>query len=179
MLGKAMDAPSLSSRVAQSLNATGLTNDELAQILGVNKNTISAYRNKKGDLKGKVLQGLSEHFDINPEWLLTGNGEMYKTAISTPDTEDTKDTEDPEKLMGQAFALLSKILNSRDPRVIRAILSNLEVFGMTIEMQKKDKNKQEEIDSKLTEYEARIQRLERQEEAAGTPAKKNGTNGVL
>mgnify|MGYP001176973917 FL=1 len=64
----------LHERISSVLLGTGKSNDELAQILGVNKNTISAYKNKHGDLKGIVLEGIVKHFDINPVWLLTGSG---------------------------------------------------------------------------------------------------------
>ncbi len=61
-------------RISEVLLDTKKTNDELAQILGINKNTVSAYKNKHGDLKGIVLEGLVKNFNINPVWLLTGTG---------------------------------------------------------------------------------------------------------
>ena len=64
----------LNNRIAEALKLTKKSNDFLANALGVNKNTISAYKNEKGELKGKVLEGLCLHFGFNPEWLLTGNG---------------------------------------------------------------------------------------------------------
>lgn len=65
-------------RIAWALKQTGKSNDDLAQILGVNRNTIAAYKNRKGDLKGIVLVGLAEKFNFNPVWLLTGEGKPYR-----------------------------------------------------------------------------------------------------
>jgi plasmid maintenance system antidote protein VapI len=75
-----------SARIARALILTDESNESLAQILGVNKNTISAYKNNRGDLKGIVLVGLAHHFGFNSEWLLTGVGEIYKDAV--PKTEN-------------------------------------------------------------------------------------------
>lgn len=63
-------------RIAYALEYLGRSNDELAKALGVNRNTISAYRLKKGDLKGIVLSNLASKFGFNPDWLLTGEGVM-------------------------------------------------------------------------------------------------------
>jgi len=64
-------------RIARALEYLGKSNDELAHILGVNRNTVSAYRAKKGDLKGVVLSNLASKFGFSPVWLLTGDGEMF------------------------------------------------------------------------------------------------------
>jgi hypothetical protein len=67
----------LHDRISDVLLGTGKSNEELGQILGVNKNTISAYKNKQGDLKGMVLEGVVRNFRINPIWLLTGEGPKF------------------------------------------------------------------------------------------------------
>ncbi|GBC62524.1 XRE family transcriptional regulato [Desulfonema ishimotonii] len=71
-------------RIAKALQNIGKSNEELAQILGVNRNTIAAYKNSKGDLKGIVLVGLAKKFGYNPDWLLTGEGEMFADKAPRP-----------------------------------------------------------------------------------------------
>jgi len=71
-----MKESALSKRIAKALKHTGKSNEDLAQALGVNKNTIAAYKNEKGDLKGIVLVGLVEKFNFNPDWLLAGKEPM-------------------------------------------------------------------------------------------------------
>lgn len=70
------DSTKFRERIAYALEHLGKSNDELAKALGVNRNTISAYRLQKGDLKGIVLSNLASKFGFNPDWLLTGDGEM-------------------------------------------------------------------------------------------------------
>ncbi len=49
-------------RISQDEN---LSDEELAKIIGTNKNTLAAYRNKEGLIKGGVLTGLIRHFNYN------------------------------------------------------------------------------------------------------------------
>ncbi|MCP4108085.1 MAG: transcriptional regulator [Desulfobacteraceae bacterium] len=68
-------------RIAKALKETNKTNEELAQILGVNKNTIASYKKGKGDIKGIVVSGLVLNFGYNSDWLLTGEGPKYKEKV--------------------------------------------------------------------------------------------------
>ena len=67
----------LKSRVAWALKKAGKSNNELGEVFGVTSNTIAAYKDERGDLKGVVLSGLAEKFGFNAAWLLTGQGEPY------------------------------------------------------------------------------------------------------
>lgn len=69
-----MPSSKLSDRVAWALDKIDLSNEELASVLGVNKNTIANYKKGKGDLKGIVLEGLVQNFGFHPQWLLIGTG---------------------------------------------------------------------------------------------------------
>lgn len=77
----------LRGRIAEILEEIGLNNDELARKLGVNKNTISAYRKGKGDLKGILLSNLSKKFGYSPDYLLMGIGP--KRIGDKPTEKDT------------------------------------------------------------------------------------------
>lgn len=57
-----------------------LNNVQLAEKLGVNKNTVAAYSVGKGDLKGVALAGIVKHYGINGEWLISGHGEPFPGA---------------------------------------------------------------------------------------------------
>ncbi|ABC76394.1 hypothetical protein [Syntrophus aciditrophicus] len=58
----------------------GITDIKLAKILGTNKDTLAAYRNKKGLLKGEVIERIVEHYHFNPMWLFHGEGEPFPGA---------------------------------------------------------------------------------------------------
>lgn len=74
------DIPDINARVAWALKETGKSNEDLARDLEVSKNTIGAYKNGKGDLKGVVLVGLAEKYNFNPSWLLKGLGPKRLSA---------------------------------------------------------------------------------------------------
>ncbi len=57
-----------------------LTNVKMGQILGVNKNTVAAYGEGKGNLKGIAIASIVKHFGIDAEWLTTGKGEPFPGA---------------------------------------------------------------------------------------------------
>jgi len=78
----------LKDRVAHAIEYIGDTNNNFAENLGVNKNTITSYRAKRGDVKGRALVGLSVFYKIRPDWLLLGRGPM----IAGEAAEEGQDT---------------------------------------------------------------------------------------
>lgn len=74
----------LNNRVAWALNyikkTKGLTNVQLADILGVDKNTVLAYCHKKGIPKGYALSVLVTEFGLSGEWIMAGKGEPFTGA---------------------------------------------------------------------------------------------------
>lgn len=73
-----------------------INNIQLAQKLGVNKNTAAAYTQGHGDLKGSALAAIVHEYNINGEWLLSGKGEpfpgaheKYPEACVSPSVGDT------------------------------------------------------------------------------------------
>ena len=64
----------VSSRIAWALNQIPETIEEMAEKLGINKNTVASYKKGKADVKFSVVVGLYELYDYKPEWLITGRG---------------------------------------------------------------------------------------------------------
>jgi len=58
----------------------GITDVDLAKILGTNKDTLAGYRQMKGLPKGKVLERLVSHYGFSPQWLFKGQGEPFPGA---------------------------------------------------------------------------------------------------
>lgn len=71
---------SLHERVAWALKSIQEKNHILAEKLGVNKNTISSYKNCKGDIKGVVLEGLVNIYGFSASWLISGIGSPKNIA---------------------------------------------------------------------------------------------------
>jgi len=75
----------LSGRVAWAITKIkedpDWTDVRLGEKLGVDKNTIAAYRKKEGLIKGSVIEGLAVSFGYNPIWLLKGEGDPLEENI--------------------------------------------------------------------------------------------------
>jgi transcriptional regulator with XRE-family HTH domain len=70
----------------------GLTREAMASKLGVHKNTLGSYETGKSLPDSGVLNRLLDmHPELNPIWLLTGEGEMKRndSPVSAPDPAPT------------------------------------------------------------------------------------------
>ena len=61
----------------------GIQDIELAKILGTNKNTLAAYRNEKGLIKGEFIERLISRYNFDPAWIFKGIGEPFPGAGRT------------------------------------------------------------------------------------------------
>jgi hypothetical protein len=114
----------------------GIQDVELAKILKTNKDTLAAYRKRKGLTKGAVLEQLVVHYNFSPEWLFKGTGEPFPGARSKypdlcgPEPIQTSKpaakhsvNEEPAKFdisstsgaIGEDVALAIQVLQSRTP----------------------------------------------------------------
>lgn len=82
---------SLQKRIAYILSEISDSIPVIAENLGVNKNTIAAYKKCKGDLKGVVIENLVSKYNVNPSWLFANEGPIYKG--STQEMSDDSDLE--------------------------------------------------------------------------------------
>ena len=60
-----------------------LSQQDLANILNVNQKTISHWEQARNEPSIKALRTLCSKFNINLNWLLTGEGEMFKEDKKT------------------------------------------------------------------------------------------------
>ncbi len=59
----------------------GLTVKQLAEIIGISQGSLSDIENEKTKPSAKTITSLVRNTDINPTWLLTGQGEMFKKPV--------------------------------------------------------------------------------------------------
>jgi len=70
----------MEDRLKLLIEVLGLKNKEFAQRLGLKPSTISDYLHGRGNPSDTVLILISKTFNVNPEWLKTGQGEMFLKA---------------------------------------------------------------------------------------------------
>lgn len=58
----------------------GLTQDQLAQRLGIGKAALSMIETGKAGLSNRNLNILAQEFNANPEWIETGKGKMFNSS---------------------------------------------------------------------------------------------------
>ena len=59
----------------------GLNQIEFADKLETSQNLISKYEQGKVELPFKIINNLNKVFNININWLLTGNGSMFESEV--------------------------------------------------------------------------------------------------
>lgn len=54
-----------------------LTQQEFASLIGIKRNTIATYESGRNEPIDAVISLICREFNVNEEWLRTGNGEMF------------------------------------------------------------------------------------------------------
>ncbi|MBU1564366.1 MAG: helix-turn-helix domain-containing protein [Proteobacteria bacterium] len=74
-----------------------LTQATFAQKFDIHRNTISRYESGDGAPDGEFLKTLCRYYNLNSEWLLFGEGPMYKDQKTT-NRQAQEDSEGPQSL---------------------------------------------------------------------------------
>lgn len=65
-------------RVKQIRKSKGMTLEKFGERVGVTKQTVSRIENGVNALTEQMLLSVCREFDVNEQWLRTGEGEMFK-----------------------------------------------------------------------------------------------------
>lgn len=71
-------------RVKALREKLGITQEEFSQRLGTTRNTITNYETNRRAPMDATIKSICREFDVNEEWLRTGEGEMF-TQMSRTD----------------------------------------------------------------------------------------------
>ena len=66
----------MQNRIKQIRKATGLTQQEFADRLGISRSNIATYETREGNISDATIKLICREFRINETWLRTGEGEM-------------------------------------------------------------------------------------------------------
>lgn len=117
----------MKDRIKQIRKEAGLTQVDFGERIGVKGNTITGYETGLRNPTDAVLLSICREFNIDEEWLRTGNGEMYKKRTKSQEllnfTNDVlSDVDDSFK---KRFMLALSKLNESDWETLRKIADEL------------------------------------------------------
>lgn len=75
------DLMTLQERVIKVRNDAGLNQAEFGEKLNLGKSLISLAESGKRNYTDRVLSDICDKFNVNPDWLRTGEGEPYNETI--------------------------------------------------------------------------------------------------
>lgn len=75
----------MNSRIKEIRNSTGLTQEEFGDVLGVTRNVIANIEGGRYEPQNVFIKLLIKEFNINEDWLKTGEGEMTNSTLTVQD----------------------------------------------------------------------------------------------
>lgn len=73
------------TRIRQIRKNADLTQEAFAQRLGIKRNTVTTYETTNKIPMDSIITSICREFNVNEEWLRTGQGEMYCLSDSDDD----------------------------------------------------------------------------------------------
>lgn len=104
---------SIGNRIKTVRTTSGLTQQAFADRLGLKQNTVATYEMGKTSPSPRTLADICRVFDVNPDWLETGEGEMF-----------VKRSMDQE-----LAALVGQLLHDRDEAFRKQLVLTLLRYG--------------------------------------------------
>lgn len=77
----------MGDRLKQLRKALNLTQQEFADRLGIKRNTVAQYEIGRNEPIDAVIISICREFNVNEEWLRTGEGEMFLPVEQDTDIE--------------------------------------------------------------------------------------------
>lgn len=108
----------MNKRLKEVRNLIGLSQTEFAERLFLSHDLISSMERGKRKITERTIEAICQEFDINKEWLVNGNGDIFKDCLKEIDVdEDVKeltrmifllDQEDREAILSMVKLLAKK-----------------------------------------------------------------------
>lgn len=100
----------MNDRVKQIRQALGLSGDQFAKPLGVQRNAISRIETGKNGLSEQMLLAICREYNVNEQWLRTGEGEMFMSMdeLSLDELAARENLDSFEKNILKAYLSLDK-----------------------------------------------------------------------
>jgi len=72
-----MEVIVLDNRLKQLRRALNMTQDEFSKKIGLARNSVANYEIGRREPTNSIIVSICREFDVNEEWLRTGQGEMF------------------------------------------------------------------------------------------------------
>ena len=76
-MGLESEAYIMNERIKQLRKALGLTQQEFAERVGIKRNAVANYETGRNEPIGSVVNLICNEYNVNPDWLRDGTGEMF------------------------------------------------------------------------------------------------------
>lgn len=155
----------MKERLKELRKHLGLTMEEFGNNLGVRKTTISSLENGVNNITNQMAKLICTTYNVNEEWLKTGNGEMFLETKESHLKELAKQyaLDDMEVKIVEAFLELS-------PDKRAAIKEYASILAKNIAEKTEDQIILEKIDKEVEEYRKELQ-LQARKTAMLSPSK--------
>lgn len=91
-------------RLREVIKQSGLKDSQFAQKIGIQRATLSGYLVGKTGISQKTLTNIVRQYGVNANWLLTGDGPMYRHAEQAAEQSTDYETSDERIYRRQAEA---------------------------------------------------------------------------
>lgn len=155
----------MKERLKELRKHLGLTMEEFGNNLGVRKTTISSLENGVNNITNQMAKLICTTYNVNEEWLKTGNGSMFNDTKESHLNELAKQyaLDDMEIKIVEAFLELS-------PDKRAAIKEYASILAKSITEKTEDEIVLERIDKEVEEYRKELQ-LQARKTAMLSPSK--------
>lgn len=122
-----------------------LTQEEFAKPLNIKGSSVSSMERGKSKPSNAVLELIEIKYQINRNWLMTGDGDPHKDKELQSTAFNQVGSVGADEF-GIAVAGLKEIFDSRDPVLLPAIQANIRAFQISVRRERQIQQQQTEID---------------------------------
>ena len=120
----------MNERIAIIRKKEGMTQEAFAKEMGISKNYMNLIENNKKNPGDRLISDICRRFNVNEEWLRTGEGEMFNPVPNDDDVsalvlELLEDEDDAFHAMVIKMMRKYRALDSTSKRVIKNFIEEI------------------------------------------------------
>lgn len=162
----------MDERMRELRRLLNLTQEEFGKRLGIRRSTVATYESGRNDPVDAVVSLICKEFNVNEEWLRTGNGEMFNPD---PDGELEALARKYEMNRGE-YIFLEKYFRLKKEERVKFMEFLQDVFDTIRESEPEDQDDDLDIEAEVAAYrrELELQKKARAGSSASDGSKSGG-----